>query len=173
MKRLVALAFSGSIGLLFLFLACALPEFNAWWPLFVLVFYFLAPLPSVMSKRLSEDGMGGSSSAWKELCYFFTTGIVLSAFALPIVLAWVAHHQHGRSCVTSSLLVLFYQHLRSLLFWHGWLIISMEGVVLLLHYWYCSISICAPYCFGMGGSSSAWKELCYFFTTGIVLSAFA
>merc|ERR1711981_778340 len=88
-KSLVGLAFSGSIGLLFLFLACALPEFNAWWPLFVLIFYFLAPIPSLMSRRLSEDGIGGASSAWKEVCYFFTTGIVVSAFALPIVLTRV------------------------------------------------------------------------------------
>merc|ERR1719167_1263466 len=70
-KRLVALAFSGSIGLLFLFLACALPEFNAWWPLFVLIFYLLAPVPSLMSRRLSEDSLGGT------------------AFAHPIVLARV------------------------------------------------------------------------------------
>merc|ERR1712212_380010 len=80
-------SFSGSIGLLFLFLACALPEFNAWWPLFVPIFYLLAPVPSLMSRRLSEDSLGGTSSAWKEVCYSFTTGIVLSAFALPIVLA--------------------------------------------------------------------------------------
>jgi hypothetical protein len=96
-KALVALAFSGSIGLLFLFLACALPQFNVWWPLFVLIFYFLAPVPSLLSRRMSDDGMGGASSALKEVCYFFTTGIVLSAFALPIVLSRVGAI-HGGAC---------------------------------------------------------------------------
>jgi len=107
-KSLVGLAFSGSIGLLFLFLACALPEFNVWWPLFVLIFYFLAPIPSLMSRRFSEDGIGGASSAWKELCYFFTTGIVLSAFALPIVLARVsAIHSGACALVITGNLIMF------------------------------------------------------------------
>eukprot|EP00095_Tigriopus_kingsejongensis_P005083 maker-scaffold159_size295958-snap-gene-1.24 protein:Tk05083 transcript:maker-scaffold159_size295958-snap-gene-1.24-mRNA-1 annotation:"leptin receptor protein" len=85
LKSLVGLAFSGSIGLLFLFLACALPAYNNWWPLFTIIFYLLSPLPTVFARRFSDDL--GSTSALKEFCYFITTGIVLSAFALPIVLA--------------------------------------------------------------------------------------
>jgi len=85
-KALVGLAFSGSIGLLFLFLACALPQYNLWWPFFVIIFYVLAPIPILISRRFSDD-IGGTSSALKEVCYFFTTGIVLSAFALPVVMA--------------------------------------------------------------------------------------
>ncbi len=51
----------------------------------MVVFYALSPLPALFSKRYSDDA--STSSALKELCYFVTTGIVLSAFALPIVLA--------------------------------------------------------------------------------------
>ena len=32
--------------------------FSAWWPLFVLIFYVLAPVPSLMGRRLSEDSLG-------------------------------------------------------------------------------------------------------------------
>merc|ERR1712128_295000 len=83
-KALVALAFSGSIGLLFLFLACALPQFNNWYPFTVVVFYLLSPLPTLISNRHSDDS---SSNPCRELAWFITTGIVVSAFALPIVLA--------------------------------------------------------------------------------------
>merc|ERR1712111_131543 len=83
-KALVALAFTGSIGLLFLFLACALPQFNNWYPFTVVVFYFLSPIPSLLARRHSDDS---ASNPCRELAYFLTTGIVLSAFALPIVLA--------------------------------------------------------------------------------------
>ena len=83
-KALPALAFTGSIGLLFLFLACALPQFNNWYPLTVVVFYFLSPIPSLLARRHSDDS---ASNPCRELAYFLTTGIVLSAFALPIVLA--------------------------------------------------------------------------------------
>ncbi len=51
----------------------------------MIVFYIAAPLPTIISRRYTDDM--NSSSALKEFCYFFTTGIVLSAFALPIVLA--------------------------------------------------------------------------------------
>merc|ERR1712106_580063 len=83
-KSLVALAFSGSIGLLFLFLACALPQFNNWYPFTVVIFYLLSPIPTLIAKRHSEDS---ASNPCRELAWFLTTGIVISAFALPIVLA--------------------------------------------------------------------------------------
>jgi len=85
LKSLVGLAFLGSIALLFLFLGCALPQYNNWWPLFVIIFYVLSPLPTVFARRYSDDM--NTSSALREFCHFVTTGIVLSAFALPIVLA--------------------------------------------------------------------------------------
>jgi len=85
-KALVGLAFLGSIGLLFLFLGCALPGYN-WYPFTVVIFYFLSPLPTLITKRYTE---GGDSSALKDVCAFFTSGLVLSAFALPIVLARTA-----------------------------------------------------------------------------------
>merc|ERR1712114_145831 len=84
-KALVALAFSGSIGLLFLFLACALPQFNNWYPFTVVVFYLLSPIPTFIAKRYADDSL--SSNPCRELAWFLTTGIVISAFALPIVLA--------------------------------------------------------------------------------------
>merc|ERR1719348_1389625 len=83
-KALVALAFSGSIGLLFLFLACALPQFNNWYPFTVVIFYLLSPIPTLIAKRHSDDS---SSNPCRELAWFLTTGIVVSAFALPIVLS--------------------------------------------------------------------------------------
>ena len=75
----------------------------------MVVFYFLSPLPSLLARRHSDDS---ASNPCRELAYFLTTGnikhqiffstntkyfyasnhkyfsgIVLSAFALPIVLA--------------------------------------------------------------------------------------
>ena len=84
-KPLVGLAFSGSIGLLFLFLACALPQFDNWIPFTVIIFYLMAPIPTLFAKRRAENASG--SSPFQEFAWFLTTGIVVSAFALPIVLA--------------------------------------------------------------------------------------
>ena len=85
-KALILLAFAGSLGLMFLLLACALPQYDNWWPLFVIVFYILAPLPYTIARRQRED-LGGGSSSVMELAVFFTAGIVISSFGLPIVLA--------------------------------------------------------------------------------------
>ncbi|XP_039929319.1 leptin receptor gene-related protein isoform X3 [Hirundo rustica] len=87
-KALVALSFSGAIGLTFLMLGCALEYYGVYWPLFVLIFYFLCPIPHFIAKRVGDDS-DAASSACRELAYFFTTGIVVSAFGLPIILARV------------------------------------------------------------------------------------
>uniref|UniRef100_A0A8C4W2I8 Leptin receptor gene-related protein n=1 Tax=Gopherus evgoodei TaxID=1825980 RepID=A0A8C4W2I8_9SAUR len=85
---LVGLSFSGAIGLTFLMLGCALEYYGVYWPLFVLIFYVLCPIPHFIAKRVSDD-TDAASSACRELAYFFTTGIVVSAFGLPIILARV------------------------------------------------------------------------------------
>ena len=53
--------------------------------MFVLVFYALSPVPSMVAKRYADSLE--SSSALIEFCYFMTAGIVISAYGLPIVLA--------------------------------------------------------------------------------------
>ncbi|RWS27497.1 Leptin receptor-related protein-like protein [Leptotrombidium deliense] len=56
-----------------------------WWPFFVLLFYILSPIPTMIARRYQDDV--GSSNACKELALFITAGIVISAYGLPIVLA--------------------------------------------------------------------------------------
>nr|UWL75298.1 LEPROT [Rana amurensis] len=85
-KALVALSFSGAVGLTFLMLGCALERYRVYSPLFVLIFYIISPIPHFIATRLSDDS-DAASSACRELAYFFTTGIVVSAFGLPIILA--------------------------------------------------------------------------------------
>uniref|UniRef100_A0A4W5JH18 Leptin receptor gene-related protein n=1 Tax=Hucho hucho TaxID=62062 RepID=A0A4W5JH18_9TELE len=93
-KALVGLSFSGAIGLTFLLLSCALEQYGLYWPLFVLFFYALAPIPTFISRRLSDDS-DVASNACRELAYFFTTGIVVSAFGLPIIMTRAALIQLG------------------------------------------------------------------------------
>ncbi|XP_021260145.1 leptin receptor gene-related protein [Numida meleagris] len=87
-KALVGLSFSGAIGLTFLMLGCALEYYGVYWPMFVLIFYFICPIPHFIARRVSDDS-DATSSACRELAYFFTTGIVVSAFGFPIILARV------------------------------------------------------------------------------------
>jgi len=67
----------------------------------------LAPIPHLIVKR-SGDGYGSSSGALKEVSAFFTTGLVLSAFALALVLERTAVISMG-SCalVFASNIVMF------------------------------------------------------------------
>ncbi|CAK6441226.1 unnamed protein product [Pipistrellus nathusii] len=88
-KALVLLSFSGAIGLTFLMLGCALEDYGVYWPLFVLIFHAISPIPHFIAKRATYDS-DATSSACRELAYFFTTGIVVSAFGFPVILARVA-----------------------------------------------------------------------------------
>ncbi|XP_069498078.1 leptin receptor gene-related protein isoform X2 [Ambystoma mexicanum] len=86
MLALVALSFSGAIGLTFLMLGCVLENYGVYWPMFVLLFYVISPIPYFISRRLGGDS-DASSSACSEISAFFTTGIVVSAFGFAIILA--------------------------------------------------------------------------------------
>uniref|UniRef100_A0A3B3UTS0 Leptin receptor overlapping transcript-like 1 n=1 Tax=Poecilia latipinna TaxID=48699 RepID=A0A3B3UTS0_9TELE len=83
---LTDLSFGGAIGLMFLMLGCALPVYDKYWPLFLLFFYILSPIPYCISRRVVDD-TDSASNACKELAIFLTTGIVISAFGLPIIFA--------------------------------------------------------------------------------------
>ena len=80
-RALITLAFTGALGLLFLILACALPRFSNWAPFWVIVFYILLPIPNLLARRHKHE------SDAKDLANFLTAGIVVSAFALPIVMS--------------------------------------------------------------------------------------
>ncbi|VDM54680.1 unnamed protein product [Angiostrongylus costaricensis] len=80
-----ALAFAGVLGLTLLVLGCALPMFGNWSPMFVIAFYIFAPIPLMIARHFQEDISG--TNACIELALFITTAIVVSAFALPTVLA--------------------------------------------------------------------------------------
>ena len=56
-----------------------------WWPMFVLFFYVLAPIPTAIARRYAEDVE--NTSALIEVCIFLTCGIVISAYGLPVILA--------------------------------------------------------------------------------------
>ena len=60
-------------------------SFSNWWPMFVLLFYATSPTPSTIARRYADSVE--ASSVLTEVCLFITTGIVISAYGLPIVLA--------------------------------------------------------------------------------------
>lgn len=90
---IIGMSFAASIGILLVVLGCALHEFQTpkgpWWILFNLFFYVLAPIPALISRRVGSDfsSFSGNSNLVSEIALFMTSGIVISAFGLPIVLA--------------------------------------------------------------------------------------
>jgi len=99
-KALVGLSFLASIGLMFLLLGCALPGYGKWWPLFVIFFYVLAPIPYMLSRRYAEsNGFDSSSNPCMETCVFLSAVLVVSAFGLPVVLARTAAIHWGAAAL--------------------------------------------------------------------------
>ncbi|XP_065657318.1 leptin receptor gene-related protein isoform X2 [Hydra vulgaris] len=90
---IIGMSFLCAIGILLLVLGCSLDEFKtkkgSWWIMFNLFFYVLVPIPALIVRRLGADfsSFSGSSNLVVELALFFTSGIVVSAFGLPVVLA--------------------------------------------------------------------------------------
>ncbi|CAD5112301.1 DgyrCDS1529 [Dimorphilus gyrociliatus] len=97
---LVGLAFAAALGITLLVLGCALPPYRTWWPMFSLIFYLLSPVPLLIARRYTD--VLESSNALLETCYFLTTGIVISAFGLPIVLAKNHVIKAGAAALVSS-----------------------------------------------------------------------
>lgn len=94
MFSLIISAFMTCVGMTFLILACAVPTKKIFYPFFVLLFYVLSVIPMLIAKRLNP---GSETNAKTEFALFITAGMVLSAFALPIVLAHtgvVSWHSH-------------------------------------------------------------------------------
>uniref|UniRef100_A0A1E1WI25 Leptin receptor gene-related protein n=1 Tax=Pectinophora gossypiella TaxID=13191 RepID=A0A1E1WI25_PECGO len=107
-KGLISLAFAGSIGMTFVILACALPSFNKqWWPFFVVLFYMLCPIPTMIARR-HTDTTGGSNSPCMETAIFITMGFIVSSFALPIVLTRADVIQLGACYLTLAGNVIVY-----------------------------------------------------------------
>ncbi|CAB3403927.1 unnamed protein product [Caenorhabditis bovis] len=115
-RAVAALAFSGVVGLTFLVLGCALPMYGVWSPMFVITFYVLSPVPLLIARRFQEDMTG--TNACIELALFITTGIVVSAFALPTVLAHAGVIKGGAAVLTNigsavmfgTIIAYFYLH---------------------------------------------------------------
>lgn len=81
------------------------PPDSVYWPLFVLIFHAISPIPHFIAKRATYDS-DATSSACRELAYFFTTGIVVSAFGFPVILARVSVVSFVFSCFAQLLLTL-------------------------------------------------------------------
>lgn len=58
---------------------------SVWWPFFVVVFYIMAPLPTLIANRYMDQYEAGN--AVKDFALFVTAVLVVSAFGLPIILA--------------------------------------------------------------------------------------
>lgn len=56
-----------------------------WWPCFVIVFYVLSVVPTLIAKRSMQSSLSGTTPCF-EFAIFLTMGFVVCSFALPIVL---------------------------------------------------------------------------------------
>jgi len=86
-KVLMGISFAVVVGIMCNIVACLL--WHDWWPFFVVVAYFFAPLPNIFFGRCATDPLDTSGRNYKDIGYFLTGVFVISGFGLPAVLAHV------------------------------------------------------------------------------------
>jgi len=84
-KVIFGLAFVLTVGLLLNVLACVL--WQNWWPFFVVIAYFLAPLPNIICVNCGRGYEYTHGNSFQNAGFFLTGVCVVSGFALPGVLA--------------------------------------------------------------------------------------
>ncbi|KAJ3489075.1 hypothetical protein NLI96_g2385 [Meripilus lineatus] len=104
-KTVILLSFVLAVGFLMIILSCAL--WSNWLPLLVAFTFVLAPLPNAIFSRCgSDDFSTEEGSGPVDLGRFITSIIVVTGFALPLVLAHsevIAPTACGMSIVGGSL----------------------------------------------------------------------
>eukprot|EP00035_Acanthoeca_spectabilis_P000006 m.70224 g.70224 ORF g.70224 m.70224 type:complete len:129 (+) comp10002_c0_seq2:78-464(+) len=106
------MAFFFTIGILMVVLGCALPEYDNWYPLFVLITYILTPIPAC---AITRGDNYGEASAKEDACVFMTAALTVSGYGIPFVLfnngviaagaAWLTIA--GNTVIFSSILAYF------------------------------------------------------------------
>lgn len=91
-RPILAMSFIASLGITFMVLATHLPKDKSnYWPLLVTLFYVFLPLPLLFSRRVSKDAIIGISpgtiNKTRDYALFFTSGLMISTMALPVVMA--------------------------------------------------------------------------------------
>lgn len=91
-RPILAMSFVASLGITFQLLACTVPKNDSnLWPLLVYIFYILLPIPILVSTHIIKETMVGmndkDAAKAKHYAVFFTAGILVSSFAMPILLA--------------------------------------------------------------------------------------
>ncbi|KAF9454510.1 vacuolar protein sorting 55 superfamily protein [Macrolepiota fuliginosa MF-IS2] len=87
LRTVILLSFVLAVGFLLIILSCAL--WSNWLPLLVALTFVLAPLPNAVFSHCGSDEFSSyeSSGGPVDLGRFLTSLIVVTGFALPIVLA--------------------------------------------------------------------------------------
>ncbi|KAI6028414.1 vacuolar protein sorting 55 protein [Pisolithus orientalis] len=85
LKTVILLSFVLAVGFLLIILSCAL--WANWLPLLVALTFVLAPLPNALFAHCGGDEFSAhESTAAVDLGRFITATIVVTGFALPVVL---------------------------------------------------------------------------------------
>ncbi|TFK42561.1 vacuolar protein sorting 55 superfamily protein [Crucibulum laeve] len=87
LRTVILLSFVLALGFLLIILSCAL--WSNWLPLIVALTFVLAPLPNALFAHCGSDEFSSNyeGSGPVDLGRFITSMIVVTGFALPIVLA--------------------------------------------------------------------------------------